>query len=48
MVQNVYFILKLLNNVEKIFCRFVSEGKATIVLKDPNFTLNLQKVQFFK
>jgi len=34
---------KLQNNVEKIYCKFINEGKATIALKDPNFNLILQK-----
>lgn len=36
---------RLLNNIEKIFCRFVNEGKATVVMKEPNFSLNLQKAE---
>jgi hypothetical protein len=35
---------KLANNVEKIHCKFVQEGKATIVLKEPNFALAINKV----
>ncbi len=27
-------------------CRFVNEGKATIVLKEPNFSLAIKKVLF--
>ena len=38
---------KLENNIEKIHCKFVNEGKATVVLKEPNFTLILQKVFTF-
>jgi hypothetical protein len=34
---------KLLNNIEKIFCRFVNEGKATVAFKEPNFSLSIQK-----
>jgi hypothetical protein len=37
-------ILKLLNNIESIHCKFILEGRATITLKDPNFILVLQKV----
>lgn len=36
---------KLKKNIEKIFCRFVNEGKATVVLKEPSFNLNLQKAE---
>jgi hypothetical protein len=27
-------------------CRFINEGKATIVLKEPNFSLAIKKVLF--
>ncbi len=39
---------KLFNNVERIYSKFVNEGKATIALKEPNINLVLQKVNFFK
>lgn len=35
---------KISQNVDKIFCKFVNEGKATLILKEPNFTLVIQKV----
>lgn len=34
---------RLSNNIEKIFCKFVNEGKATIILKEPNFSLIIKK-----
>ncbi|RNA36408.1 leucine-rich repeat 1 [Brachionus plicatilis] len=34
---------RISDNVEKIYCKFVHEGKASVVLKEPNFTLAIQK-----
>ncbi|CAF0726258.1 unnamed protein product [Brachionus calyciflorus] len=34
---------RISDNVDKIYCKFVHEGKASIVLKEPNFTLAIQK-----
>jgi len=33
----------ILNNIEKVHCKFIDEGKATIKLKDPNVFLIIQK-----